>query len=276
MAIFAPVPNEQRQGDPMRADWASGVVQNLRQLRGIPDGGGFQSSGGLAKLTRRSEQMSLAGRLESLWAYASGDSVKVTSGNIQHVYNGVVVTVADAELTPEDSNKIWIERTDANAWSASSGANYPTDSLYIPLVDKVTIDSSGASIDDADRCWFGGDIVLPEILPVTVAQDGGSEGNTTTTCDFTYTATTLGNVQIDTTMDNKSARIPNVGYTAGTVGFVVILADGTFELYVADETPKTSQYCLAVVTAVDSTTGCITAEAHQFTMFDNTDAPTCP
>ena len=66
----------------MRADWASNVVQNLRQIRGIPSGGGFQSSGGIAQLTRRNDGIISSSQPESLFAHAVGGSVKVEAGHI--------------------------------------------------------------------------------------------------------------------------------------------------------------------------------------------------
>lgn len=82
MAIFAPIPNDVKCGDQMRADWASNVVQNLRQIRGIPSGGGFQSSGGIAQLTRRNDGIISSSQPESLFAHAVGGSVKVEAGHI--------------------------------------------------------------------------------------------------------------------------------------------------------------------------------------------------
>ena len=269
---------ELQRGEIITAAHLNAIVRQLRAICPQPSNDISVSNqpGGTTFYLRRIGRSQASSNMESRFAYPSGDNVKVSAGNIQHVYNGVVVTVAEADLSPEDGDKIWIERTGDNAWSANSGADYPTDALYIPLVDSVSVDSSGAKIDDADRCWFGGDVALPEVLPCTVEQDGGDAGDCTTDCSFTYTATTLGDVQLDTGMDPDNGRMSGVTYTAGTTGVAYIKADGSFGLVVTDEVPTTTTKCLAVVDSVDSTTGCITAHAEQFAVFDNSSCGSCP
>ena len=268
---------ELRPGEIITAAWCNAVVRQLRAICPQPSNDISVSTqpGGTTFNLRRISRGNAAER-ESLFAYPAGDDVKVTAGNIQHVFNGVVVTVAEATLTPDDGDKVWIERTDANTWESNSGADYPTDALYIPLVDNVSVGSDGASIDAADYCWFGGDIVLPEIFPVTDSNDGGDAGSCDSDCSFTYTATTLGDIEVDTGMEPDNGRMSGVTYSAGSNGIAYIKADGSFGLIVSDETPQTTTKCLAVVDSVDSSTGCITAHAEKFAVFDNSSCGSCP
>ena len=97
-------------------------------------------------------------------------------------------------------------------------------------------------------------MLVPEVFPVTVEQDGGEAGSDSSTCDFTYTATTLGGVTVDSELDNDSARMENVVYNEGTVGLCYLNGDGTFGLIVTDETPVTKQQKVITSITLDGTT----------------------
>lgn len=83
-------------------------------------------------------------------------------------------------------------------------------------------------------------VLPPAMFPVTLAKDGGSAGDLTTQCSWTYTVTDLQGYQIGTTMTPLKLR-PSVGKLVqpadGSHGVAFYAADGTFKLWDANEVP---------------------------------------
>src|ERR1041385_3188535 len=93
---------EIQPGQPIKATFLNEIVRQLRAI--LPQSSGdilvdTQPGGTTYRLRRLNRGR--PDEKESLFAYAVGDNIKVTAGNIQHVFNGVVVTVAEATLTPD-------------------------------------------------------------------------------------------------------------------------------------------------------------------------------
>lgn len=76
--------------------------------------------------------------------------------------------------------------------------------------------------------------------------DGGSAGSDTTTCDFTYTITTLGGTELATTLTPKRPRYANVTYntpTTDSIGQAYKDSAGDWQLYEAIEEYPTLDSC---------------------------------
>ena len=216
----------------------------------------------------------------SLWLKVTkdesgSDELTLTAGNIQF-FGGKVMQVAKSSVAPSDGDVVYLLYNEDWTWTLVSDADFPTDSFYIALAGSVdaTEDDDGnltVSIDDASRLYWGGDIILDGLVPVTLSKDGGSAGDTTTTCDFTYTVTTLGATEVGTGVAPVAARMANVTYSAGTCGFYFVQGGGGFGLFVIDEVPQTTTKCVAVVDSTDPETGCITAHGEMMTVLTGGD-----
>lgn len=189
------------------------------------------------------------------WAYVTTDddddpAIKVTGGRI---FIGAGLTlgadssraaihVADSDyLYPANGDTLWVYPTAANVWGFATGAPgaYPTK-FFRPLVVQIVVDGETGAISfvDSKREWWGGDMHLTDSFAVTLAVDGGAAGSASAECSYTYTATTLAGVQIGTGMTphNSRARITNSPViTTASKGSVRILANGTYELWDANE-----------------------------------------
>jgi len=183
----------------------------------------------------------------------AGAKIGVTGGVLQHVYIGVLVAVAAYDpATVNDGDKVWVERTGPNDWLINKGADWPTDKLYLPLGDISVDDTGDVSVVDAITYnWDGGDLIVPEVFPVTVTGDSSDPP--------VYTVKTLAAAGgIDITAD-AAAGVPtnyrdaDLSYIAGTTGFAKILADGSFAFFVEDEYADHETKCVAIVTGSDGT-----------------------
>lgn len=75
------------------------------------------------------------------------------------------------------------------------------------------------------------------LFPVTVSQTGGSAGDATTACSFTYTATDLDANELGTGMSPTWARPAAGAMVAATHGLGYYDSTGAFVLYQVDEQP---------------------------------------
>lgn len=76
------------------------------------------------------------------------------------------------------------------------------------------------------------------IIPVRLTQTGGSAGNATTPCSFSYTVKDITNTDTFGTsiaMTGNGQRVVNAAMTAGTYGMAYFHTDGTIRLMWADE-----------------------------------------
>lgn len=100
--------------------------------------------------------------------------------------------------------------------------------------DGVTNNPDGITITPPD-------VIAPAIPPsperfrVTVATDGGTAGNKTTQCSFTYTVTSLGSAELGAGMTPAKARPPLGAMVVGDdIGWAYYSA-GVFTLWDANE-----------------------------------------
>lgn len=192
----------------------------------------------------------------------SATEVKVKGGSLIHVYNDVALAVADSSaLAVEDGDYVWLERTGDNVWAFANGAEFPADKLSILLATCEVDEIDGITLD-YENGWSGGDMIIPEIFTVDLVSDGGSGGNIDTPCDWTYTATTPGGIEISTAMIPAAARMVNVEYSEGTKGICRITTGGSFELLlVLDEVPVPVEALIMVAVSKDG--DCYTVEPHR-------------
>ena len=171
---------------------------------------------------------------------AGTGTVNVTGGVLQHpTLNQCIHVAAAAGLAVADADAVWLERTGNHAWSFNAGAVVPADKLYILLVALVAVDEGdNVTIDPADYEWAGGDMILFETFPVDLESDGGTAGNDTTLCSFTYTVTALGGAELLTGAAPlvSMARVVPGTATAATAGTCRILKNGSLVLWDCDET----------------------------------------
>ena len=257
---MARLPDRVAVGDAPKASTINSIIECLQAIWPQPSGYVFPQvrEGGTTfdlRFPNPPPQKTQPTTNPNFFIYAASDEtgpqIGVTEGFIQLLSAGHVIHVAAADPdTVTDGDSVWIEQTDGLDWEINWDEDWPTDKFYIPLGD-ITVDGTTVTIN---YYWTGGDIIAPEMFPVEVSQDGGSEGDDSSTCDFTYTATTLDGVTLDTEMDNDSARIPNIKYTEGTKGFCYFKADGSFGLVVVDETPVTKQQKVITSITFDGTT----------------------
>ena len=114
-------------------------------------------------------------------------------------------------------------------------------------ISDVTQHLSISQSDIISYMWFGnrcgttlGGISSTDgIFPVKVTQTGGSAGNKTTQCSFTYTVETINDVQL-ATVQSPAKKRPSVGKMAApasdSYGLAFYDEDGDLVLYDANET----------------------------------------
>jgi len=214
----------------------------------------------------------------NLWCAPNGtaNQIDITLGNLQHVFNGFAFEIpALTAHTVADGDKAWVARTGANTWASATGADWPTTQIFVKLVDKISVDDDGAvTIDDADRWWDGGDLIVPEIFPVTVTGDSSDPP--------VYTVKTLAaSGGVDITADTPSGvptnyRDANLSYKAGPCGVAKIIADGSFVFFVEDEYADHETKCVAIVTTGPDSNGCYTIAPAQYSLTKLKSPGTCP
>lgn len=118
-----------------------------------------------------------------------------------------------------------------------NGAQVPNDTI-------VTLRAAGKDSSGNPIYYIVSGSGSTTILPVKLEEDGGSDGNGTTACSYTYTITDLDdNAVTDSDGDPltgispthnrlKSKTMPAIRGTLGKK------ADGTWELYQTDEMPN--------------------------------------
>lgn len=119
-------------------------------------------------------------------------------------------------------------------WDGSS--NLPLLHLVNGVADVVEV-HAGVDENGAAYWWFD----APNPFPVKVTQTGGSNGTGTTAASYTYTVTTLGDIQLGTSIAQEKPR-ENGSVTAGTKG--IAYYDGTtLKLWDAGEKYGSSEEC---------------------------------
>lgn len=79
----------------------------------------------------------------------------------------------------------------------------------------------------------------PDLFRVTVATDGGTAGNATTKCSFTYTVTSLGGIELGTLKAPTKARAALGVYVVGDDIGWAYYDDTGFQLWDANEVIST-------------------------------------
>lgn len=166
-------------------------------------------------------------------------SVHITSGHVNHVWNGLNLQVNEEFFTGISNNDyVWVQRTSANTWELKTGSALPTTFIFQPMF-KFTVsvlDGGMSYITGIQYLYAGGDMIISESFPVVLSASTGAAGSVSTTCAFTYTVKTLGGIDIfGSTTAPVNYRTANCQYNPGTVGSAWIKADGTFAYVALDE-----------------------------------------
>ena len=151
----------------------------------------------------------------------------------QQLAYGVNGSGAWVEITAGTNPYSWKQK-DPDATTDTSPAVTGTSTLYevngvksVPVGTKVRAWRDGTYF----RCEY----FAPVLMPVTLTQTGGSAGNASTECSFTYTVTSLGGTTLLTGASPVWNR-PALGkMIAATYGTAYVNASGTVILYQVDE-----------------------------------------
>jgi len=181
-------------------------------------------------------------RKRSFWPYITngGTHIACSGGSVIFLSQDVQTVSAMTATAGTDGLLIWLDITNAKSISIGSGVAWPADKLYIPLLNGITEgtgDKTGYfTISDDDRFWFGGDMILPEMFPVTLAQSGGAAGPP---CTYTYTASLYDTTELPGgpfSPQNSAARIFEAKVkTAANSGTMRWSSAGALELWDCNE-----------------------------------------
>ena len=162
--------------------------------------------------------------------------VKVTGGYMLYPFTDLIVDVADsAAITVTSADYIWLQRDGNSTWSFGHGATAPADKMTINLANIIIAGSP--SVMTIDRTWDGGDINLPITYPVTLTKTGGTAGDGSNYCSFTYSVLLMDGTTIMTAASpqNSRARGMRCYAVAGMKGSAYFDNTGSFVLWDCDE-----------------------------------------
>jgi hypothetical protein len=110
-----------------------------------------------------------------------------------------------------------------------------------PLIGGTgAVDGSANPVEWLDVSTGG---TVGNLFPVNVTQTGGSAGNATTQCSYTYTVTDLNAVELGTVMSPVAAQRPTIGVMVAATKGSGYLSNGTFVLWWVNEKPNTVAGC---------------------------------
>ncbi len=213
---------------------------------------------------------------------SDGPKVGITGGDLNFYAPGFVAQVP--KFDPDavsDGDKAWVQYDGDMDWSLQTGADYPTDLIYISLANNipVTAGTGGApdyvdfAADGSDFDWEGGDMTPESHYAVTV--DGSGDDPPTYEDITTLTGIDLV-ANYGLTGAPTNYRDAELSYTAGTKGYAKLLDDGSFEFFVEDEYVNHQTICAAVVTAGPDSNGCYTIAPSQVSVNTLKSPVSCP
>jgi hypothetical protein len=243
-------PREIKKGDPLRGTYFRDLSRFVESLEpGLPSGAAVTHLGGGVIFEQFRRPRIGSKYTPPFWVYDASTTaaaippdapvttfkVKVTAGNVAYPFTTfkIVPVAASSALTVVDGDFVWLEMTAAKTWGFNVGASLPLDRLRITLAAVAITDD----VMTISRKWDGGDIVLQPRFPVALEKTGGSAGDGSTRCSFTYTVKSLAGDTILTEASplNSGARTVKCKCTAGTKGDVFFGADGALNLWSCDE-----------------------------------------
>ncbi len=208
---------------------------------------------------------------------SDGPKVGCTGGILQFI--GLESFPSIGPLDPidvADGDVVFIQCEADNVWQIQTDTDYPTDMLFVSLVNNIPVSAGvGGSPDFVDWAedgsdfdWSGGDIVMPEMYRVTVTGDDGYVG----TPPGYREATTEGGIDLFTTYtvsnNSVSGHDDLLAYKAGTLGLALLNSSGGFDLLVFDELPKTKTQKTITSITWDGTT---LSDTYQYLVVFDTD-----
>lgn len=178
--------------------------------------------------------------------YSTASKLVVAAGIVY--FPNSSVTAASVEITLPGSGNlfVYVDISVAGTPSATITSNASAPTLFHATTGTVTnyriILGKLTEIHTGTWSWTAyheGDIHLPQsrlnLFPVTVTQTGGSAGDATTQCSFTYTVTSILGESLLTSAMVGWAR-PALGkMIAATKGTAYINASGVVVLWQVDE-----------------------------------------
>lgn len=179
---------------------------------------------------------------------ALGARITVEGGSLHFIASHTLPLVVSGLglQTVASGDKVWIQRDSADTFSITSGASLPTDKIYIELVSNIVVATHDSGpltgidcITSMTYTWNGGDIIVPEVFPVTVT---GTDGTVGTPPVYTSALTEADIELVGEVSSSINGHDALLAYKAGTLGQVMIKGDGTLNLFVFDELPITKAW----------------------------------